>query len=269
MARKAISGEMGINNLYKSSNYCKYYLVGENIIKWNLLKKALCLGIIFLFIGTISIPVIGEKNTRDIQHLVKSGANQQNHTVFIYRYHGTSVKNLVKTITHENAMKIKKEYQRIEQQKLEKNKEWIQKQEVLKNYGLLDISAKFQYRVETAVPLLRLLKTAEKNNQYPNQGRFALLGIMGSVNGEFYHQTINFLNLRFAGLPLIIFGAGGCEIRLTDLLYLGQPQYLSTDASYLYCSLFFIGQITIAPFLDPDGGQIMGISLFTLVLGGK
>jgi hypothetical protein len=166
-------------------------------------------------------------------------------------------------------MKIKKEYQSIEKQKLENNKEWIQKQEVLKKYGLLDISADLQEKLETAVPLVRLLKTAEKNHQHPDQGRLALLGIMGSVNGEFYGQTINFLNLRFAGLPLIIFGTGGCEIRLTDLLYLGQPQYLSTDAGYLYCSLFFLGQITISPFLDPDGGQIMGISLLTLVLGGK
>ena len=154
-------------------------------------------------------------------------------------------------------------------QKLEINKEWLQKQEVLKNYGLLDISADLQKELETAAPLVRLLKTAEKNHQYPDQGRFALLGIMGSVNGEFYGNTINFLNIRFAGLPLFIFGTGGCEIQLTDLLYLGQPQYLSTDAGYLYCSLFFLGQITIAPFLDPDGGQIMGISLFTLVLGGK
>ncbi|GEM_PF-5027178 len=217
----------------------------------------------------ISVPAIGEKSTRYTQNLEQPGANQDSYTVFIYRFHGTSVTQNVKTISHEIAMKIKKEYQNIEQQQLEKNKEWIQKQEVLKNYGLLDIPQNLQEQLETAAPLVRLLKTVEKNHRYPEQGRFALLGIMGSVNGEFYHQTINFLNLRFAGLPLIIFGTGGCEIRLVDLFYLGQPQYLSTDAGYLYCSLFFFGQITIAPFLDPDGGQIMGISLFTLVLGGK
>lgn len=234
-----------------------------------MLKKALSLGIILLFLGTISIPAIGEKNTSYIQHPEQQGANQERYTVFIYRYHGTSVTQQIKTISYETAMKIKRDYQNIEQQKLEINKEWLQKQEVLKNYGLLDISTDLQEKLETAVPLVRLLKTAEKNHQYPDQGRFALLGIIGSVNGEFYGNTINFLNIRFAGLPLLIFGTGGCEIRLTDLLYLGQPQYLSTDAGYLYCSLFFLGQITIAPFLDPDGGQIMGISLLTLVLGGK
>ncbi len=234
-----------------------------------MLKKTLTLGVILLFIGMVSIPALGEKNTRYIQHLEQTGANQENYTVLIYRFHGISVTHHVKTISHETAMKIKKEYQSIEQQKLEKNKEWIQKQKVLKNYGLLEIPENVQEQLETAAPLVRLLKTAEKNYRYPEQGRLALFGIMGSVNGEFYHQTINFLNLRFAGLPLIIFGTGGCEIRLTDLFYLGQPQYLSTDAGYLYCSLFFLGQITIAPFLDPDGGQIMGISLFTLVLGGK
>lgn len=234
-----------------------------------MLKKILPFGIIILFVGMIAIPALGEKSTSCIKHLEQTESSHENETVLIYKFHGTSVTHHVITIGHETAMKIKKEYQNIEQQEREKNREWIQKQEVLKSYGILDIPGNLQEQVETAVPLARLLKTVEKNHQYPDQGRFALFGIMGSVNGEFYHQTINFLNLRFAGLPLFIFGSGGCEIRLTDLLYLGQPQYLSTDANYLYCSLFFLGQITIAPFLDPDGGQIMGISLFTLVLGGK
>ena len=260
---------MNINNLYKSLNYLYYYYGGEKIIKRSMLKKALSLGIIFLFLGMLSVPVIGEKSTRYTQPLECPGTSQESYTVVIYRFHGTSITQDIKTISHETAMRIKKEYHDIEQQQLEKNKEWIQKQEVLKNYGLLDISENIQDHLEAAVHLLRLLKIAEKNHWYPGQGRSALLGIIGSVNGEFYHQTINFLNLRFAGLPLIIFGTGGCEIRLTDLFYLGQPQYLSTDAGYLYCSLFFLGQITIAPFLDPDGGQIMGLSICTLVLGGK
>jgi hypothetical protein len=217
----------------------------------------------------LSFPVIGEQRTSDIQNLEISKTPPETYTVLIYKIQGTRVTPSVKTISYETAMKIKEEYQKIEQEKLGKNQEWIQKQEILKKYDLLDIPQNFQDKWETNIPLSRLLKDTEENQRNPEQGRFALLGLLGSVNGEFQQKTINFLNLRFAGLPLIIFGTGRCEIRLVDLLYLGQPQYLSTDSGYFYCSLFFLGQITIAPFLDPDGGLIMGISLFTLVLGGK
>ena len=235
----------------------------------NSLRKTVVVGILTLFMVTVALPTFGGEN-----HEIPPGGNNgeadfESYEILIYHFHGRSVTKTIKNVPYETAMKIKGEYDQVEKTYGDSLDASQKKQDILKKYGLFAQDWNTGEIPKDSGAFSRLQKLIENKMSLPSQGKFLLLGLFGSVNGEFYGQTINFLNLRFAGFPLVIFGKGGCEVRLTDLVYLGQPQYLATDAGYLYFSLFFLGQITIAPFLDPDGGQIMGITFLTLVLGGK
>lgn len=224
------------------------------------LKKTIVCGIIILMIGVGASSVIG------ITHEKQESTGQE---AIIYHFHGLRYTKTTLNIPASTVGALQEEYHKIKDKQLNTYAEIMQKQDVLRKYGLLTAPQNLKtYYPESSV-VSRILQLLQTPADQGNQGRFLLLGILGSINGEFYGRTIDFLNLRFLGLPLIIFGAGGCELRLVDLFYLGQPQYLSTDAGYLYCSLFFVGQITITPFLDPDGGQITGFTVGTLALGGQ
>ena len=224
------------------------------------LRKTIVCGILLLMIG------VGASSVIAITHEDQESTGQE---AIIYQFHGFRYTKTTLNIPASTVGALQEEYHRIKDKQLHTYTEIMQKQEVLRKYGLLTAPDSLNTHYPESSVALRIRQILQAPADQGNQGRFLLLGLLGSINGEFYGNTINFLNLRFLGLPLIIVGAGGCELRLVDLLYLGQPQYLSTDAGYLYCSLFFVGQITITPFLDPDGGQITGFTVGTLALGGQ
>lgn len=174
------------------------------------------------------------------------------YSVTIYRFYGVGYEKQEKQISCTEAISIEKKYHEIEEN--EENK-------ILQAWKKLDLLVRYNILSKND-PIVNLLEEYLLLMQKDAKTIFFLFDPIGLVIGSFYGSTFNFLNLGALGIPLLIQSAEGGDI--LDFLLFMIPLHFSTSEPLVFISSLFVGIISLIPFIDPDGGDIFGISCFTV-----
>lgn len=178
-----------------------------------------------------------------------SHAIDESKVVTIFEFKGNRFLKIEKSISSKTAEELRSKLEELE--KLENPIERLRKRvEILQSYGIFP---------KNRVLKMVLEELSLKDRRITTD--FLIIDFCGVVVGSFHGLTLNFINMGFAGVPLIIESDGG---EILDLALFFLPLYLATDNPLFFFSMFFIGVIALIPFVDPDGGEIVGISMMTV-----
>lgn len=224
-------------------------------MKLKLLNKSIVISIICMFFiisilssNICSLPVEYEDKRYNFLDDIKL---IETYNITIYKINGYNVEKLIKSIDNEKALELKNGFNNINDNfkdtiiNIEKKIELLIELEIISNEDLSDNNRYNYYKNKY------FNNTIDKTKI--NDG--ANFGLFGFVIGSFFGRTSSFLNLKIFGFPLYIRSYDGGRIS-----FFGFPKFwtMTVNNPLTFFSFAFVGLITLMPFLDMDGGIIIG-----------
>jgi hypothetical protein len=243
--------------------------------KHTVTKNIRVLGVSSLLLLTFVYPVIAFQppQPQTTHTTYTETAHPESYEITIYRIKGPHVEKIIKQVPYDDAIAIKNAYQNIENNDNSPMVKTEQKLTLLRRYNIVsddDTIAAYKEEALTLLshrgllPIMRNLVTKNNPTVRPRDEVNFIFDIFGFVNGRFYGNTVNVLNLILIGSPLIIQSAEGGEI--TDYFLFFYPLHLKKTRPLVFVSLLFVGLILLVPFVSPDGGEITGVSFYTMAI---
>jgi hypothetical protein len=230
------------------------------------MKKSLLVGVMLILLG---VQLVFPGSGSEVCSSSKKALPSDEYTITIYRCNGCQYEKIVTRISPEDAARMKKDFEAIDQAcgsvdaKVEEKISLLRRYHILSEDDLLEASLRM-YRTTSPV-IQSLLASSDGGIQdglsCPVVKRRELFGVIGFVQGEFSGISLNFLNFIAVGVPLFIFSTSG-SITYLRLLAPFIRVSIAGDSGLLFLSLAFIGFIGLIPFLSP-GGVIAGISVMS------
>jgi len=230
------------------------------------MKKIYAILVIVLLVSAGLIPVVSASMKPMILNKTVNNDSfeEEDHPAYynVTRYHfkGFTCTEETIQVSYEDAMMIKKEFEKFDTLTISSSEKNDQKKSVLKQYDLL-LEAHLDQLPFMRTPGKEVIrKNSETDNTY-NELLFVIKGVDGTI-GPCYINVIPAIMFS----PAFFSFAKGADLTLLNLI--GREAHLQTDDWVIIFMGCFNGIILVIPFISP-GGYMYGITMVGSIVGPK